>query len=152
MSVQIKITDHTSVLQGNIQQLYIQVSTTSDVRISRPFISLSWSYSESTNTICFSSPSSPSFFFHLSPRLQLMHLFQGFLLFFKDTHRGHSCRSNHQSPPTLLLLPSTLFYPSLLSFYPLWDLCFLLLQLVSSRHMFPLNSHSSRKKDTCKYI
>lgn len=90
--------------------------------IARPFILLSWSCSESTNTICFSSPSSTSFFFHFSPRLQLMHLFRGLLLFFKDTHRGHSCRSNHQSPSTLLLLPSTTVFT--LCFYPLRGLCF----------------------------
>lgn len=51
-----------------------------------------------------------------------MHLFRGLLLFFKDTHRGHSCRSNHQSPSTLLLLPSTTVFT--LCFYPLRGLCF----------------------------
>lgn len=47
------------------------VSITSNVTIAGPFISLSKSYSESTNTICFSSPSS-SMFFHFYSRFQLM--------------------------------------------------------------------------------
>lgn len=81
-------------------------------------MSLSWSYSESTNTTCFSSPSSPSSVFHFSPYLQLMHLFRGLLLFFKDTHQGHSCLSHHQSPPSTLRLPSTSLLSPSSSFLP----------------------------------
>ena len=44
-----------------IYQLCIQVSITSDMTISGPFIFLSSSYSESTNTICLLSPWSRSF-------------------------------------------------------------------------------------------
>lgn len=51
--------------------------------------------------------------FIFPPHLQLMHLFLGFLLFFKDTHRVHSCRSNHQSPPTHLRLPFISFFSTL---------------------------------------
>ena len=61
-----KISDHTPAFSATIHCLYIHVFITSDVTIARPFIFLSWSYSESTNTICFSSPSSSSFFFHFS--------------------------------------------------------------------------------------
>lgn len=37
--------------------------------------------------------------FHFHSRLQLMRLFPGFLLFFKDARQRRSCRISHQSPP-----------------------------------------------------
>lgn len=119
-----EISGHTSALLGNIHFLSSHVVITPDVTIARPFIFLSWSYFWVNKHNLFL----PSFIFivllSFFPRLQLMHLFGSFLSFFKDTHRGHSCRSNHQSPPALLLLPSTSFFflnsplPS-----PLWVLC-----------------------------
>lgn len=64
-----KSKNHSSHISTRRQyhQIYMCVFITSDIITVRPFICLSWRYSESTNTICFSSPSSSLFFFHFSP-------------------------------------------------------------------------------------
>lgn len=84
--------------------------------------------------------------------LQLMHLFRGFLLFFKDTHRGHSCRSNHQSPLALLRLPSTSFFTLPFLSNHLF-LCVLLVQCQLNNHKsspcVSLHSSSLKKRIWC---
>lgn len=124
-----KITDHTSALFGNIHQLRVHVFITSDATIARPFISLSWSYSESTNTICFTSPSSPSFFFHFSPTSTINAFISKLPLVLQRPSPGTqlSLQPSKSSctPPSALRL-TFLLSPS---FLPTWSFAFLLLQV-----------------------
>ena len=98
------------------------VFITPDVTIVRPFISLSWSYSEPTNTICFSSPLSPSFFFHFffTPTSTINVFLSRLPLVLQRPSPGAQLSLKPSKfPDPLLLLPSTTLYDSFFPILPI---------------------------------